>query len=83
MKMGWFFLRTYLSPPTALNDGDLPAVLVDGLDVVAEAGDEAGEGEEPEDEAEGLGEPLLERGRLVAQVEGDGDGDCDYGHVDA
>lgn len=51
--------------------------------VVPEADEQAGDAEEPEEDAEGPGHGELGGAGLGAEVEGEDDGDGDDGHVDA
>lgn len=50
--------------------------------VIAHAEEEARDGEDPEDDAEGPGHAQLELAGFVLQMEGEDDGDGDDGHVD-
>lgn len=62
--------RTHLCSPATLHNGDLLTELVDGRDVVAKTGEQAGHGEQPEDQAQGLRDALFEGRRGRAQMEG-------------
>lgn len=69
--------------PPRLDDGSPPAVLIHGLDVVAEAQGQTAQRQQPEDDAERLRHAQLDGGGLGLEVEGDDDGDGNDGHVEA
>lgn len=69
--------------PPALHQRLLPVEARHRLDVIRKAARQAREGEEPEDEAEGQRDALLDGARARLEVEGDDDGDGDDGEVDA
>jgi len=69
-------------PPT-LHERLLPAIPGDGLDVIGKAVRQTRQSQEPEDEAEGQRDALLDGCRSRLEVEGDDDGDGDDGEVDA
>ena len=72
-----------LGLPSTLHQGPPPPILGHGLHIIGEAIGQAGETQDPEQQADGQGQLFLNVGGLVLEVEGDHDGDGDDGHVDA
>lgn len=62
--------KTYLCPPATLHNGHPPTVLIHGGDIVAKTREQAGHGEQPEDQTQGLRDSLLEGRWGRAQMEG-------------